>query len=294
MISEQHIITRKMTEHLIKARSKHILNMDVYLTNYCNLNCHGCSRWCNIAKNKQIYDTDKLYKDVLTVTSRIKNVCSICLAGGEPLIHPDITQIVKFLDDVRKQHNISGIYIFTNGKKLLSLPDEFFKVMHETDTRIIYTYYNKSNINYDEIRRRLTDEKIKFRNVNAAWGLSENSPRDIFSITKFILPGKTRHSLYTFLHCGCNDSINLWQSKIYKCDKIGFIDTLNDNFGTDFKLIENDDYLLVDKCEEQTLFKWALDSSNFCNTYCRLAECYSEPWHVGKTLKDEIIEYKTI
>lgn len=287
-------IYKSMVACKLKRRSKHILNLDAYLVNYCNLNCHGCSRWCNITKNKQIYQTDNLCKDLLTVASNIKNICSICFGGGEPLLHPDIVELVKFLGKIREQFNISDTSIFTNGKKILSLSDDFFKAMRESNTRIIYTYYCKSNINYDEIRRRLTDEKVKFDNVDAGWGFSENSPKDVFDMTKFILPGKTKNSLATYLKCACNDSTNMWQGKIFKCDKIAFIDTLNDNFDTDFKLIKGDDYLPVDECTEETFFRWASNSSNFCNTYCHQSKTSCEPWHVGKTLKDEIIEYKTI
>lgn len=43
--------------------NKHI-GFNVYLTNYCNLRCKYCCRYCNVTKHPQNYKTENVISDM--------------------------------------------------------------------------------------------------------------------------------------------------------------------------------------------------------------------------------------
>ncbi len=80
----------------------------------CNLSCDGCYR-----KNENKHKSLAAIKEELDVFTRLRNVDGISIAGGDPLTHPDVVEIVK---DV-KSRNLKPI-LNTNG---LALTKELLK-----------------------------------------------------------------------------------------------------------------------------------------------------------------------
>ena len=80
----------------------------VEITDLCNIQCKGCYRQ-QIEGNKSV---DQIKEEVLFM-KRWRNIDNVTLAGGDPLVHPNIVEIVDFI-------NSQGIkpFMLTNGKKL--------------------------------------------------------------------------------------------------------------------------------------------------------------------------------
>jgi len=77
----------------------------VEVTDKCNIYCKGCYR-----RNREGHKPlDKLKDDVLFL-KKWRNCDSIALAGGEPTLHPEILDLVKFIRD-----NGMKTMIITNG-----------------------------------------------------------------------------------------------------------------------------------------------------------------------------------
>jgi MoaA/NifB/PqqE/SkfB family radical SAM enzyme len=95
------------------------------VTNNCNYKCD----YCGVYRHEKIYDFDKII-DYINHIGTFNNVDTV-LFGGEPLIHPNILQIVKELK--------TNIRICTN----LSRDIEFFKelVSIKNDLKIIASYH---------------------------------------------------------------------------------------------------------------------------------------------------------
>jgi hypothetical protein len=83
-------------------------------TKKCNLYCEGCYRE-NLDEHKPI----EVIRDELDVYTRLRRADGVSIAGGDPLTHPDIIEIVRLV----KQHNMKPI-INTNG---LALTPELLK-----------------------------------------------------------------------------------------------------------------------------------------------------------------------
>lgn len=64
----------------------------IAITNRCNLNCVHCGFSAGIENNEHLF-----LEDILDIINKNRNINSITITGGEPLIHPDFFEIAKYL-----------------------------------------------------------------------------------------------------------------------------------------------------------------------------------------------------
>jgi hypothetical protein len=82
----------------------------VEITTHCNLKCPGCYRGCHRDDNIALHENLEDVKNNIKEMQRIRNCQIISLSGGEPLLHPQLNEIVAFIRD-------SGMipFVHTNG-----------------------------------------------------------------------------------------------------------------------------------------------------------------------------------
>jgi MoaA/NifB/PqqE/SkfB family radical SAM enzyme len=114
------------------------LRFDVQLADHCNLNCTGCSNYSPIAP-KNFLKKESFNKNCerLSLLSG-GNLEDIYLFGGEPLLHPGITEIIKI---ARRHFQKTDIVILTNGILLPKMGDEFWDCCREYNIKITITKY---------------------------------------------------------------------------------------------------------------------------------------------------------
>jgi len=92
----------------------------IYLTEKCNMNCP----YCNRKYSEKHMDVDK-FKDIIKM---LKNdVYSFVIFGYEPSLHPNIDEIIHFLNNENVRYSIS-----TNGTNLDKLIDYGAKMINLT------------------------------------------------------------------------------------------------------------------------------------------------------------------
>ncbi len=74
-------------------------------TDVCNINCRGCYR-----KNRAGHKPLDQLKDEVLFLKKWRNSDSMAIAGGEPTLHPDILDLIKFISE-----NGMKSLIITNG-----------------------------------------------------------------------------------------------------------------------------------------------------------------------------------
>jgi MoaA/NifB/PqqE/SkfB family radical SAM enzyme len=95
----RYLLSTKRTRKL-----KH-LKFGVGLAEHCNLNCAGCGNYSPLAKEK-FYDIDVFRNDCRRISELTgRKIDSIGFAGGEPLLHPQITD---FFDTARSLFDTGG------------------------------------------------------------------------------------------------------------------------------------------------------------------------------------------
>lgn len=85
--------------------------LDICATDNCNRSCSQCNRCCNVAAaNKYISVSD--VERMCAEFQCLGKLKSVQISGGEPMMHPDIENIVKIILDSGITENVS---LWTNG-----------------------------------------------------------------------------------------------------------------------------------------------------------------------------------
>lgn len=79
------------------------------VTDKCNTYCRGCYR----INGMQGHKTLEQIKDEITLLKKWRNCDNISIAGGEPLIHPDIIEIIAYIKSLKMKP-----LILTNGIRM--------------------------------------------------------------------------------------------------------------------------------------------------------------------------------
>ena len=144
-------------DRLLKFVQKPCLEyMIVNILDHCNLRCKGCDHFACIADEK-FYKRDNIYRDLSRMAEIFHGdyIMKIAVMGGEPLLHPELKQILK---DVRSLFPYTTIRLTTNGLLLLQQDEEFWKVCRDNDVTIVNTKY-PINLKYDEMQRKADQER---------------------------------------------------------------------------------------------------------------------------------------
>lgn len=71
----------------------------IVLTTECNYNCKYCFAEGEVDKNKRILDLDEIKKILLV--SKEFGITNIKLTGGEPLLYPQIEELLKYIREIQ-------------------------------------------------------------------------------------------------------------------------------------------------------------------------------------------------
>jgi radical SAM protein with 4Fe4S-binding SPASM domain len=130
------------------------MNLDLYITNRCNLQCVMCRRTLEVQKglNSEIYQEEQcdmdlnVYKKVIDEAAR-EGVYAIHLtAYGEPLLHEDIIEMIKYA----REKNILDLFMHTNGTILFE--NVASELLEAGLTRLIFSVDSPVKEIYEKIR----------------------------------------------------------------------------------------------------------------------------------------------
>lgn len=124
-----------------------ITNLYFKITTSCNLKCYFCSQSCDKTKNHFISLEDA--KNVLLKAKQV-GVLNLYYTGGEPLVHKDIAEIVKFGHELGFNQSL-----ITNGSLLQNSID-------------ILKYINKLGISLhgrEDVHDKICGVKNTFKNI---------------------------------------------------------------------------------------------------------------------------------
>lgn len=113
----------------------------LFITQRCSLKCKYCIAYMNsyAPELKFDYSAERILKDI----DRLSEVCSyikrIVVYGGEPLLHPDIGEIVQRLTE---KENIGVIDIVTNG--IYRQPDSVIQSLKGKNIQIEVSNYEEA------------------------------------------------------------------------------------------------------------------------------------------------------
>jgi len=246
--------------------------LEVSVVDFCNLNCRYCSHFSSIA-DKISYDV-ALFEQNLDHLSKsgLKNIDTIKLVGGEPLLHPQINDFVVIS---RKYFPKSKIFIITNAVLVNSMDEKFWKTLADNNIYLQFSIYD-IKIQWHEILSKIKKYKIQ----------SNISDKIVKNIDEYILRyfcnfnldlTGSQEDFKRCEHCITNCTI-LQDGKIYKCPLISNVKYFNKKFKQNIEVSQND-YREVSKIKNPKEFlNWLNQPPAFCK-YC--GEPYWVKWETS-------------
>ena len=193
--------------------------------------------------------------------------------GGEPLLHPDITQFMKI---ARNNFPNTRIEIVTNGILLNQQNEEFWNACKEFDVTIVPTKY-PLNIDYDKAKETAKSYGVKYEYYN--------NNEDILK-TSFHIPldveGR-QNAAENFTNCfHANWCVMLKNGKLYTCTVAPNIEHFNKHFGYSIPLSERDG-IDIHKAESiDEILEFLARPIPFCK-YCNVnGRSYGRKWGTSK------------
>src|SRR5512136_2946523 len=155
------------------------------ITDICNISCEGCYRQ-RLTGHKPL----ELVKDEILFLKRWRNPDNVSIAGGEPLVHPQILEIVAFI----AEQGLKPV-ILTNAQ---ALTPEFLRELKRAGLDG-FTIHIDSHQNRPKWRGKTEAELNELRQKCADMVAAE---RDIYVVFNATVYPSTRHEIPDVVHWG--------------------------------------------------------------------------------------------
>lgn len=253
-------LLRKATDALktVKYRLGRPLHIEFNLTDFCNLNCKGCSHYSPIAPAE--FEPLRQLENSMAKIAGAKNVSlikEVYLIGGETLLYPDIEEAIRL---ARKYFPATKISIFTNGLLIPKMSESFWQLCRENNIVMALTRY-PVKFDYDKVERICREKGVEV----SVFG--DRSLKDSFF--KLPLdPKKRQNPWMSHFRCCSFGCITVDNGRIFPCSQSACVRHLNNRFGLDFKW-EEGDYIEVDRLKDvKEIRRMTRRPVPFCG-YCR-------------------------
>jgi cyclic pyranopterin phosphate synthase len=271
-----NIINRKIETNLCELNVVH----------HCNLSCRSCSHLSN-RMNKYYVEPDNILKDL----SRLAKYCRpqhVRLCGGEPLLHPNLLEVV---DAVRDSSISKYIRVVTNGLLLHRMPDEFWQKVDQ----IHISRYPQSKLTSQNIRSfqqlsKIHNVEMSIRYVNRFRESFSELGTDDLNLVKRI------YSTCKIAHTWCCQAI--YEGYFYRCSPsimiaLLFRDNRNYSVESDGLKIEHSE-TFVDDLKAFLTSKKPLKACKYClgtvgKRFVQEQNAYKGP--IAPTSTEELISW---
>lgn len=245
-----HLVPRPCLEYMI-------LN----ILDHCNLRCRGCDHFACIADEYTVpYETLHRDLDRLAEIFHGEFIERIAVMGGEPLLHPELLDILK---DVRAHFPYTTIRLTTNGLLLLRQKDDFWRVCRENDVTIVNTKY-PLNLDFEGMKSKAEEEHVKFEYFEET---GDHIVKKSFK--KYINLKGDSDPVMNFVNCTVSNYGNfLMEGKLYSCPfSAQSYRIFNKKFGQKLRMTQGDYLDIYKVMDKQEIFDFAAKPKYYCR-YC--------------------------
>lgn len=190
--------------------------LEISINDFCNLNCKGCSHFCNLVKDRQFPDFTNYRRDFLQLKKLISHIFKIRIMGGEPFLNPELP---KYVTMIREVYAFSDLRICTNATLILKQKEDVFNVIRENKVMLDISVYPPLFNQMDKIIQKLQSLQVAYN-------------YEIITRFKPILLGEK--SSYPFKALTECNSLNLKDGYLAPCPVVLNIDYYNKEFDTDY------------------------------------------------------------
>lgn len=269
-VDENQIVT-DFKAHLFK--QPYLAYFELNIIDHCNLTCLGCSHFSPIAENR-IWPLETVRSDLKRMSELTSlRVDEIHILGGEPLLHPDLDEILR---TARRAFPNSVISIISNGLLLPEMDEAFWETCNRERITVEVTKY-PINIDYDNIIQMTKEKGVAFK----FHSYTGKAIKRLYKVPLDITGRQDPEA--SFLNCTlANRWIALMDGKMYTCQTAPNVHHFNRKFGTDMEL-EYGDCIDIHKVKNiDEILSFLAAPKPFCK-YCKTAEVVNDiPWQPSK------------
>lgn len=245
--------------------------VEYHLVDSCNLRCAGCSHYSSLINEKICLPIEFIISDLSKLKEKVgNNLKWLRLLGGEPLIHPQITECLK---RIRELFPNVKLLVITNGLLLDKMNQEFYDVCIRHRIGIRITDYGVTDLSPIIAKLKAIGVSVKHYSQRKEWHYQH------IRLTKDVID--------CFTDCPYRTTCNNYRDgKIYLCPHIAYIEYFNKKFGKQIELDETD-YVSLDEVNsfDELMQKLRDLRPHFCYHYCNYYD--SEHPTIGKWKRTE-------
>jgi len=256
----------------------HLTNFVLNVCDHCNLRCKGCDHFACIA-DERFVPLESIQRDVFRMAELTNGeVDYIGIMGGEPLLHPDIIEIMVA---ARQALPKTWIRVVTNGILLLNMSEDFWNCCRDNDITIVNTKY-PINLKYEQIQETARAHGVKFEFYGNSGKVQKTSYKLPLDINGRQNPSRSFWRCFHVHSC-----MFVSDGKFYPCTMAPNIQHFNKKFGTNLEITE-DDYLDIYKVQNKNeIFEFLAKPIPFCR-YCMTDKrTFGHPWERSKQQMSE-------
>lgn len=228
--------------------------LDVHLVEHCNLNCKNCNHFSPLS-NKEFLDLNIFERDISRLAALFNsNIPIINLMGGEPLLHPLVSE---FFGISRKYFPTSTINLVTNGILLFKQKTEFWDLCRDHGITIAPTIY-PLNIDYTALSKICSEHRVDL----CYFRTDPNHPLVHFPLD---LSGK-QNGTYSYRSCPYRGAFQIYHGKLYPCCRSPNIHHFNKFFLSSLPEDNFIDIYSVESADDiMSFFENAIPLCQYCN-----------------------------
>lgn len=136
---------------------------NVLVTTICNLNCEHCLNFTPYNKHPRHFTIDEIKESLDIYFTHIDRVGLFQLSGGEPLLYPHLTEILKYIVD-KYEDKIGILNLVTNGTVV---PDDSFLEFCVANN--IFIYLDDYTAQVPQIKNKFSQTERMFEEIGVEY-----------------------------------------------------------------------------------------------------------------------------
>ena len=273
MVSRRSAFTRWFSTRVLGKRPQ-LYHFEIHITDHCNLNCKGCGHFSNLCP-PTFLGLEEFESDMSAVAARL-DVEQIFLLGGEPLLHPQVSEFARV---ARRCFPDSRIYLMTNGTLVTRMKDEVWSALVETSTILLCDLY-PIELPVDEI-----DALGAARGVTVEW---TGYRKEFFKLPIDLSGGQDAANSFKRCEGLCNCAM-VRHGRIYPCAYAAYADVLAEKFGlSGLEAGAADSMALHNGSDGQEIMDFLMKPIPWCR-HCDYDSFTMYPWGRSQRQLDEWI-----
>ena len=249
LVSRQNAVKR-WTATRVRRELPTLYHFDIHITDHCNLNCRGCGHFSNLCP-PTFLDLDAFKSDMAAMAAKLR-IEQIYLLGGEPLLHPQVSEFIRAARDYFPE---TRIYVVTNGALVMRQDEEFWRALADTHTILMCDAY-PIGLPVDDINR-----KADQTGVITEW----TEARELFFKVPLDVTG-SQDAADSYRRCsGINNCPMYKDGRLYPCAYTSYIEVFKERFGIESGLeVSSADSISVAENGSKAIMEFMTKPVPFC------------------------------